>query len=141
MQKDGVVNKRFFIALSLAIAAGPFCGLGPISSGPSASAAGVTVSFKEDVLPIFQVHCVSCHTPGREGTTTSGLDLTSWQGIMKGTKYGAMVIPGNADYSNLMWLLDWRASPQLRMPHGKQQLPAGERDTIRNWIRQGAKDN
>jgi hypothetical protein len=60
---------------------------------------------------------------------------------MQGTKYGAMVIPGNAEYSNLMWLLDWRASPQLRMPHGKQQLPAGERDTIRTWIRQGAKNN
>jgi mono/diheme cytochrome c family protein len=141
MQKDSILNNCFVVALSLAIAAGPFGGLGLISSGSSASAAGTTVSFKEDVLPIFQVHCVSCHTPGREGTTTSGLDLTSWQGVMTGTKYGAMVIPGNVEYSNLMWLLDWRASPQLRMPHGKQQLPAGERDSIRSWIRQGAKDN
>ena len=129
--------------MSLAIGTGSFCGLGLglSRSGPSAAAAGATVSFKEDVLPIFRVHCVSCHTPGSEGTATSGLDLTTWQGIMQGTKYGAMVIPGNAEYSNLMWLLDWRASPQLRMPHGKQQLPVGERDTIRTWIRQGAKDN
>jgi len=27
------------------------------------------------------------------------------------------------------------------MPHGKKQLPAGERDLIRAWINQGAKDN
>jgi mono/diheme cytochrome c family protein len=141
MQKDTVLNKRFAIALSLAIGAGVFCGLGPGSSAPSAAAAGATVSFKEDVLPIFQVHCIACHTPGSQGTNASGLDLTTWQGVMKGTKYGAMVVPGNAEYSNLMWLLDWRASPELRMPHGKQQLPVGERDTIRNWIRQGAKDN
>jgi hypothetical protein len=141
MQKDTVLKKRIVIAMSLAICAGPFCGLSLSVSGPSAAAAGATTSFKEDVLPILQVHCVSCHTPGREGTSTSGLDLTTWQGVMKGTKYGAMVVPGNAEYSNLMWLLDWRASPQLRMPHGKQQLPAGERDTIRAWIRQGAKDN
>jgi mono/diheme cytochrome c family protein len=119
-------------ALALAIAAG---------LSPSAVAADATVSFKDNVLPIFKAHCIVCHTPGSEGTATSGLDLTTWQGVMKGTKYGAMVVPGNADYSNLMWLLDWRASPQLRMPHGQQQLPVAERDTIRNWIRQGAKDN
>jgi mono/diheme cytochrome c family protein len=128
------MKKRYVAALSLAIAAGPL----PVQL---AAAADATVSFKSDVLPIFQSHCVSCHTPGSEGTATSGLDLTTWQGVMKGTKYGAMVIPGNAEYSNLMWLLDWRASPQLRMPHGKQQLPIGERDTIRAWIHQGAKDN
>jgi mono/diheme cytochrome c family protein len=135
------MKKRYVAAVSLAIAAGSFCGLGLRGPAVSAAVADTTASFKGDVLPIFQVHCVSCHTPGSEGTATSGLDLTTYQGIMKGTKYGAMVIPGNAEYSNLMWLLDWRASPQLRMPHGKQQLPIGERDTIRTWIRQGAKDN
>lgn len=139
MQKETVLKKRFVIALALTIGAGSFGGLG--RSGPSAAAAGATISFKDDVLPIFQEHCLACHTPGSEGTATSGLDLSTYQGVMKGTKYGAMVIPGNAEYSNLMWLLDWRASPQLRMPHGKQQLPVAERDIIRTWIRQGAQDN
>jgi mono/diheme cytochrome c family protein len=139
MQKDTAVRKRFIIALSAVIGAGPFLGWNP--SAPSAAATGAAVSFKADVLPIFKAHCLVCHTPGSEGTIASGLDLSNFQGVMKGTKYGPMVIPGNAEYSNLMWLLDWRASPQLRMPHGQQQLPAGERDTIRSWIRQGAKDN
>jgi mono/diheme cytochrome c family protein len=134
------LKKRFIVALSLALGAAPFCDFG-LASGPSAAGAGATVSFKKDVLPIFQENCVSCHTPGSEGTTLSGLDLTGYKGVMTGTRYGAMVIPGNAEYSNLMWLLDWRASPQLRMPHGKQQLPVAARDTIRTWIRQGAKDN
>jgi hypothetical protein len=141
MQKDAVLKKRYIIALSMAIATVPFFDLGLDRSGPAAAAAGAAVSFKDAVLPIFRAHCVSCHTPGSEGTTTSGLDLTTYKGVMTGTKYGAMVIPGNAEYSNLMWLLDWRASPQLRMPHGQQQLAAGERDTIRSWIRQGAKNN
>jgi hypothetical protein len=88
------LKTRFAIAVSLAIGAGSFCSLS--RSGLTAAAAGAAVSFRQDVLPIFQVHCVSCH---------------------------------------------WRASPQLRMPHGRQQLPVGERDTIRTWIRQGAKDN
>ena len=32
-------------------------------------------------------------------------------------------------------------SPQLRMPHSKKQLSYCDRDAIRTWIRQGAKDN
>jgi hypothetical protein len=60
---------------------------------------------------------------------------------MKGTKYGSMVEPGNPDMSNLMLLLDWKASPELNMPHGRKQLSTCDRDAIREWIRQGAKDN
>jgi hypothetical protein len=52
-----------------------------------------------------------------------------------------MVIPGDPDVSNLIRLLDWRASPELRMPHGQKKLSICDRDAIRGWIRQGAKDN
>ena len=98
-------------------------------------------SFKEDVMPIFVGRCVSCHHPGGEGTAKSGLDLTSYAGVMKGTKFGPMVIPGDPESSNLMLLLDWRASPELRMPHGMKQLNSCDRNDIRAWIREGAKDN
>lgn len=136
------MRKRYVAALSLAIAAGPIFGLVLPGPGHSAGAAPPSqVSFKEDVLPIFQVHCASCHSPGGAGAEASGLTLTTYQGVMKGTKFGPMVIPGDPESSNLMRLIDWRTSPQLRMPHDKKQLPVGERDTIRTWIRQGAKDN
>lgn len=135
------MRKCYAVALSLAVAAGSWWGLS--APGPAHAQVGpnARVSFKDDVLPIFQVHCTSCHTPGGQGTEASGLDLTNYQGIMKGTKFGPMVVAGDPESSNLMRLLDWRASPQLRMPHGKQQLPIGERTTIRRWIQQGAKDN
>ena len=98
-------------------------------------------SFKEDVMPVFVGRCISCHHPGGEGTEKSGLDLTSYAGVMKGTKFGPMVIPGDPESSNLMLLLDWRASPELRMPHGMKQLNSCDRNDIRGWIREGAKDN
>ena len=60
---------------------------------------------------------------------------------MKGTKYGPMVIPGDAESSNLMMLLDWRVSPEIRMPHGKKKLSICDRNDIRAWISQGAKNN
>ena len=98
-------------------------------------------SFREDVVPIFVGRCVGCHQPNGEGAAKSGLDLTSYAGVMKGTKFGPMVIPGEPETSNLMLLLDWRASPDLRMPHGKKQLSSCDRNAIRAWIREGAKDN
>jgi len=99
------------------------------------------ISYADDVAPIFKGRCISCHQPGGQGFEKSGLDLTTYAGLMKGTKFGPMVVPGNPDTSNLMWLLDWQASPELRMPHGKKQLSSCDRDAIRNWIREGAKDN
>ena len=60
---------------------------------------------------------------------------------MKGTKSGKMVIPGDAEGSNLMWLLDWRGAPETHMPLGKKKLSTCDRDAIRAWIREGAKDN
>jgi len=106
-----------------------------------ACAAPPATSFSEDVAPIFKGRCVSCHQPGSEGFEKSGLDLTSYAGVMKGTKFGAMVIPRDPQSSNLMWLLDWRGAPETRMPHGKKKLSTCDRDTIRSWIREGAKDN
>ena len=104
-------------------------------------AATAVMSFKDDVLPIFKGRCIDCHQPGGVGYEKSGLDLRTYAGVMKGTKFGAMVTPGNPDLSNLTWLLDWKASPEIRMPHGKTKLSTCDRDAIREWIRQGAKDN
>lgn len=106
-----------------------------------ACAAGEATSFSEDVFPIFKGRCVGCHAPGQEGFEKSGLDLTSYEGVMKGTKFGPMVLPRDPDGSNLVWLLDWRGSPATRMPHGKKKLSTCDRNAIRSWIREGAKNN
>ena len=42
----------------------------------------------DTLVPIFVGRCVSCHQPSGEGTEKSGLDLTSYAGVMKGTKFG-----------------------------------------------------
>ncbi len=136
------MKKCHVVAIATAIAAASICGLGVPGSTHAASAAEPPVSFQEDVLAVFQVRCVSCHSaPNGEGYKASGLDLTTYKGVMAGTKFGPMVIPGDPDSSNLMRLLDWQISPQLRMPHNKKQLSVCDRDAIRTWIRQGAKNN
>jgi hypothetical protein len=106
-----------------------------------ACAAEPEISFSQDVLPLLKWKCASCHQPNGEGYAKSGVDLTSYQGLMKGTKFGPMVIPGDPESSNLMMLLDWRVAPEIRMPHGKKKLSTCDRNDIRSWIAKGAKDN
>lgn len=109
------------------------------SSG--ARAAEEQVSYKLDVQPIIQSRCTSCHQPGGEGYQASGLDLTSYQGLMKGTKHGAIVVPGDPLTSNLMVLVEGRAHPNVRMPHNQRPLLKQQTEILRLWVKQGAKDN
>ncbi len=81
------------------------------------------MSFKEDIVPIFNGYCISCHQPGGQGFQASGVDLTSYAGVMKGTKYGAVVLPKEPDFSSLMALIYGRVSPQIRMPCEHKLLP------------------
>jgi hypothetical protein len=106
-----------------------------------AAAAEDTVSWKLDVQPILQARCVECHKPGGQGWEASGLDLTSYAGLMKGTKHGPIVIPGDTLSSNLIVLIEGRAHPQVRMPHGQRPLLKQQIEIIRLWVKQGAKDN
>ena len=106
---------------------------------PQACAQKATMSYSEDIAPIFRGWCVSCHQPEGEGYEHSGLDLSTYQGLMKGTKFGPMVVPGSPDTSNLFVLIQGQA--ELRMPLGHKQLPSCLRQNIWSWIFEGAKDN
>ena len=133
---------RTVFALAIAAAVGPMAVASPsCAASPPAVVPEDEVSFKLDVAHIFERRCMPCHAPGGEGTQADGMVLTTYEGVMKGTKYGPMVVPGDPQASNLMRLLEWRASTQLRMPHNRKQLSACERGVIREWIRQGATDN
>ncbi len=121
-------------ASGLAVAAMLVVGVWP--SGVAAQ-----VSFKEDVFPIIELRCLECHQPGGTGYEKSGLDLGTYEGLMKGTKYGSMVTPGSPFESNLLAVIDRRTSSEIWMPHKKKQLSKCERLTFRYWVMQGARNN
>jgi mono/diheme cytochrome c family protein len=106
-----------------------------------AASAEEQVSYKLDVQPILQSRCVACHSSGGQGYEASGLDLTSYNGLMKGTKHGAIVVPGDPFTSNLIVLVEGRASPKVRMPHNQRPLLKQQIEILRLWVKQGAKDN
>lgn len=100
------------------------------------------VSYQRDVAPILQKHCASCHVPGRPGYAASGFDLRNYDSLMKGTRFGPVVLPGDPLTSVLVMLIEGRADPSLKMPHGgAAPLTETEIKTIRAWVQQGAKNN
>lgn len=105
------------------------------------NAAAERPSFESEIMPILSKHCSECHAKGGEGQQSSGLNLSSYAGVMKGTSHGPVVVPGDAFLSNLMVLIEGRAGPELKMPHGRKDLTRWEKTLIRRWINRGAQDN
>ncbi len=101
-----------------------------------------TVSYSKDVQPIVQANCAECHTGEGAGIQTSGLDMSSYEGLMKGTKFGPVIVPGNSVSSTLILLIQGKADPSISMPHGaKGALNEADISTMVTWVDQGAKDN
>ena len=128
MSKNGIVGKLLLAASLPALLA--------------ACSNEATVSYAQDVQPILEKNCLSCHQAGGTGYDASGLSMVSYDDLMKGTNAGPMVIGGDVEGSNLLVLMEGRADPSISMPHGKQQgIPKEDIATIRLWIKQGAKNN
>ena len=100
------------------------------------------VSFADDVKPILDRYCLECHQPGGAGYEASGLDMRTYESVMKGTRNGPMVIAGDSMGSNLLVLMEGRADPSIKMPHGSDiNVSPTETDIIQVWIDQGARNN
>ncbi|MEO5339493.1 MAG: hypothetical protein H7837_03095 [Magnetococcus sp. MYC-9] len=97
------------------------------------------LSFKGDVQPILQVRCLECHRGDGPGVAYSGLNMENYENLMKGTRFGPVIVPGNAMVSNLNVLVEGRAG--IRMPHNRKRLTPCEIQVLRNWVNQGAKNN
>lgn len=97
------------------------------------------LTYQADIKPILDANCVSCHVPGGSGYEKSGLRLDSHEALLKGTRFGSVVVPGSSVSSTLYRLVSGQADPSIRMPHGSAELPEADVATIAAWIDQGAK--
>lgn len=118
---------------------GGVAGVALMGAVAAAPASQEKVSYELDVKPILDSRCTACHQPGGDGFEASGLDLSSYDGLMKGTKHGAVVVPGDPLTSNLNVLIEGRA--QVQMPHDQRPLLRAQQQIIRDWVRQGAENN
>ena len=108
------------------------------------------VSYVEDVQPMLFNSCLQCHDKNSEGYLNSGFNLDSYEDVMSGTKFGAVVVAGSPESSSLYLVVAHKTAPEIHMPpHTDDALAEGrgiswteeQIETLRLWIEQGAKDN
>ena len=108
------------------------------------------VSFADDIEPIIKKSCISCHSGTGEGANVSEYLMTDYANVMKGTRYGAVIVPDSRMSSSVYLVVAGKTAPEIRMPPHNDEafaqgrgvmLSAEEIETIGLWIDQGAKDN
>jgi len=100
------------------------------------------VSYKNDIRPIIDDYCLNCHKPGGKGYKKSGLDMRTYKSLMKGTKFGTVVKPGDSYTSILVQVVEGRVHPSIKMPYGMNGSLAKDKiELLRKWVQQGAKNN
>ncbi len=99
-----------------------------------------SVSFANDIMPIFSTKCITCH----QGEGAFGnLDLTNYATMTSGNSNSGenLIVPGFAEQSLLYKSVDEDETSIPRMPQGGPYLNASQIQLFEDWINEGAKDN
>src|SRR5258706_12085066 len=96
------------------------------------SGAQEKVTYQDNVLPIIENNCAKCHNSDKK---KGDLDLTSYNGALKGGGSGMVLVSGNPDSSKLYKAITHAEDPT--MPPNKPRLPDKEIDLFKKWIAGG----
>jgi len=145
-------RKEPFMAISRRYAALVFSATLTLSA--ASAWAGSTVSFANDLQPIFDARCIRCHNPD---LLSGGMDLTSDNSyanlVEQPTSDGCMAeVPGSVrvvefdPMSSMLWLktLPDDSRCGVPMPRGTQGLGViapDEFTILETWIVEGAQNN
>ncbi len=99
---------------------------------------GQSVSYYEQIRPIFQAHCQGCHQPAKAGGEFVMTDFARL--LQGGESEDAAIVPGQPDDSSLIQLIT-PADGEAEMPKGKPALSEPDIALIRQWVEQGAADD
>jgi hypothetical protein len=111
MTKTSVLLVLGLAASTSALLAGPDLSKLP----PPAKQEGVT--YTKDIRPIFEASCLRCHGTDRP---KAGLRLDTVEGVLKGSKEGKVVVPGQSAKSDLVIAVA-RLDPETAMPPKPKQ--------------------
>jgi hypothetical protein len=98
----------------------------------SVAAADHDALWKAHIEPLLKERCFECHAPPK---TKSGLDLTSFQAMLRGGDRGSAIVPGKPDESNLYKFLLGDADPHMP-PGSRKSFDEEERTLVAKWIRE-----
>ena len=87
------------------------------------------ITYQDHILPLVEANCSKCHNADKK---KADLDLTSYQGALKGSGSGAILVSGNLDGSKL-----WKAithAEEPNMPPNRPKLDDKDLDLFKKWI-------
>lgn len=90
------------------------------------------VTYQDQILPLIEANCSKCHNADKK---KADLELTSYQGALKGSGSGAVVISGNVDGSKLWKALTHAEEPF--MPPNRPKLDDKDLEKFKKWIAGG----
>jgi uncharacterized membrane protein len=101
------------------------------------------VSYRDDIQPILNDRCVTCHGPEKAATKVVLTSYEKLMGSQASKSKKSIVVAGNPSESWL-YLRSGTEQPHFRMPPDSSTvtpLSAKEVELIGKWILQGAKNN
>jgi WD40 repeat protein len=93
------------------------------------------VTYEKDIAPILENKCSYCHSGA---VKEAKFDMATYEGLIKGGKRGAAIVPGKSDQSLLIKLSGRTMKPTMP-PKSEEPLTPDELALIKLWIDQGAK--
>lgn len=124
LDPDSVADLRLWIELGA-----PWPGA-EVASDPQAEQ-----FFQDEVRPVLAARCFPCHGPDVP-EPRSGLRMSGREALLKGSRFGPSLVPGDPDASRLIRAVRYNES-SLKMPP-TEPLPANEVAILERWVAMGA---
>ncbi len=109
-----------------------------VDSPASVASTNRTVSYYQDIRPIFQANCQGCHQPAK---SKGGYVMTDFKKLLAGGESeGVAIVPQQIEKSMLLKMITLHEG-EVRMPKGKPPLSDQEVALIKTWIKEAAVDD
>ena len=93
------------------------------------------LAYADVIVPIISNRCIKCHDPAEK--VKSGLEMHTWEGLIKGGDSGPALVPGNVKESYMVEVLFLEEDDDIFMPppsKKREPMPAHEREIIKWWV-------
>jgi len=124
------MNKQYFIVLIAVLLVSTYA---VFRIGSTGTAPSMNVSYANDVRPILESRCGSCHMGE---FVSEGLDMNTYESLLVGSQNGPVILPGNANHSLLVQKITTG-----KMPKRGPKLTPAQIQIITDWIDAGALNN
>lgn len=114
---------------------GTSAGLNP---APVTKVQASKTSFAKEIQPIIKQSCLKCHSGDR---ASKGLDLSTYEGLMKGTRFGKVVVAGKSADSVIFKSIKGLPGGSKMPPGRNAPLTEANIKLIAKWIDEGATKN